>query len=513
MHHSLTPGPAHRASRRDALRLIAAGGAWAAFGPAAACAGESPAPGSFGAAPRLPREFRGVWVASVDNIDWPSTPRLSGDDQRAEIRRIVAECSRLGLNAILLQIRPTSDALYASPTEPWSAFLTGASGSPPRPEYDPLEVWLEETHAAGLDLHAWINPFRVRHPKSIGADAANHVSKTRPDLVRRVGPYLWLDPGEPAAREYALSVIEDVLRRYPVDGLHCDDYFYPYPQKNVPFPDDAAFARYGAGLERGAWRRNNIDTFVQATRALVRAHRPGALFTVSPFGIWRPEHPKGVIGFDAYEGLHADSRRWLREGWVDALMPQLYWPIDSPGQPFEPLLDWWRQQNPRGRHLWPGLYLTRIKPRGEVPSWEPTEIVRQIEMLRTKRGSDGFALFSMVGLLEDRRGIAGRLRALCDEPAFCPESPWAGGARPKRPNGKVDATGRQLGLAAPPGMRGTRQAETVRRWAVRVETDAGWSVRSSPVGERVIGLPANTRAVIVNAIGPNGMASADLRLG
>lgn len=514
MEHTDRRVRARGATRREALRVIAAGGAWVAAAPIAACAGMVSREAQPGAgAPALPREFRAAWVATVDNIDWPSKPGLRADDQRAEIKRIVAECARLGLNAIMLQIRPTSDALYASPTEPWSAFLTGASGRPPRPEYDPLEVWLDEAHQAGLDLHAWINPFRVRHPKSLGPDAENHVSKTRPDLVRRVGPYLWLDPGEPAARDYALSVISDVLERYAIDGVHFDDYFYPYPNEKTPFPDESTFRRHGAGRGLAEWRRANIDGFVLAVRSLVRESRPGTLYTISPFGIWRPEHPAGVKGFDAFEGLHADSRRWLREGWVDALMPQLYWTIDSSGQPFGPLLDWWRQQNPRGRHLWPGLYLTRIKQPGETPSWEPHEIVRQIEMLRSRSGADGFALFSMVGLLEDRRGIAGRIRAACDRPAFCPESPWAGSSRPKRPNAKVDSSGTRLGLAAPPGMRGTQLAETVRRWAIRVETPSGWLMRSLPVTERVIDLPAGARSVIVNSIGPNGMASADLRLG
>ncbi|MFN5956346.1 MAG: glycoside hydrolase family 10 protein, partial [Planctomyces sp.] len=216
--------------------------------------------------PAIPREFRGVWVATVANIDWPSKKGLPSDQQQAEMRRILDRAVELKLNAILLQVRPSCDAIYPSSLEPWSEFLTGQSGKPPSPEYDPLAMWIEEAHARGLELHAWVNPFRSRHFRAEGPDAANHINIARPDLVRKYDNLLWLDPGEPEAQEHSLRVIMDLVNRYDLDGVHYDDYFYPYPKDNVPFPDDAPFARARAAGEtrsKADWRRANIDNFVR----------------------------------------------------------------------------------------------------------------------------------------------------------------------------------------------------------------------------------------------------------
>lgn len=495
----------HDPTRRDAIRTIAAGTTLAASSALAACASlRVLAESQPRTAPELPREFRSVWVATVDNIDWPSKPGLPARTQRDEITRIIDTCARTGLNAILLQVRPTSDTLYSSRIEPWSAFLTGRQGRAPVPAYDPLEIWLDEAHKAGIDLHAWVNPFRVRHPKSIGPDAPNHIANTRPDLVRTHGPYLWMDPGEPDARDYALRITDDLLTRYPVDGVHMDDYFYPYPQNDKPFPDAGTYrahaGAHGRGLNIDDWRRGNINAFIKRTADLVRARRPGAILTVSPFGIWRPEHPPGVKGFDAYAGLYADSRRWLREGSVDALMPQLYWPIESTGQPFEPLLDWWRSQNPLGRHLWPGLYLTRIKPSGDPEkSWEPEQIVRQIETIRTKPDANGFALFSAVGLLENRRGVTDDLRALNASPAFVPISRWTETTPPRAPDAARD--GSTLRLSAPGA------GPACRRFAITCSLGQETRCLSVAPTERRVALPAGTRDVWVAAVGSNGATS------
>jgi uncharacterized lipoprotein YddW (UPF0748 family) len=496
-------------SRRGAVAAMLAGVAGL---PLTACAGREAAARRAGAgAPALPREFRAAWVASVDNIDWPSEPALSVERQRAEIDAILDLAQRLNLNAVLLQVRPTSDALYLSATEPWSAFLTGRQGTPPSPIYDPLIDWIAGAHRRGLGLHAWVNPFRVRHPVSIGPDAPGHVANRRPDLVRAYGPYLWLDPGEPEAREMALAVCADLLDRYDLDGVHMDDYFYPYPKDGKPFPDDASFARYraaGGRLERDAWRRENIDGLIRALNDLTHARRPGAIFTVSPFGIWRPDHPPGVKGFDAYAGLHADSRRWIAEGWCDALMPQLYWPIASAGQPFEPLLEWWIAQRGAGRHVWPGLYLTRIKPEGaEEQSWAPSEILDQIGIVRRHAGAEGFALFSMVGMTENRRGVSDALaRGPLRGPALTPRCVWAGGPAPAPPEATLDGTRLRVAAAAgePPA----------RRVAVRWRTSTRWSTRIEPTGlARTLEVPvAGAREVVVNAIGPNGRTSEPTRV-
>ncbi|MEN0019988.1 MAG: family 10 glycosylhydrolase [Planctomycetota bacterium] len=407
-------------TRRQAITAIA-GTALAAAGCSAQTRGTSASVRTNAS------EFRGAWVATVNNIDWPSAPGLTSAEQRLEVNRIVEKAADIGLNAIFLQVRPTADAIYPAADgsgvrEPWSAFLTGASGRAPSHGYDPLEYWIERCRANSIELHAWINPYRARHPRSIGRDAATHVTNLKPSIVRTYGPYKWLDPGLAESREYILSVVEDLLRRYDVQGLHVDDYFYPYPRQGESFPDAATHRRFGRGQTLADWRRSNVDTLVQQLHETTRSIRPTAKFTISPFGIWRPDHPKGVKGLDAYNRIYADSRKWLREGWCDAMMPQLYWPTDSPGQPFAPLLDWWFDQRTTSNspEIWPGLYLTRIKPNGESPSWEPGEITRQIDIIRERTAArtgsgggsltPGFALFSMIGMTEDRRGVNAALK-------------------------------------------------------------------------------------------------------
>jgi uncharacterized lipoprotein YddW (UPF0748 family) len=256
------------------------------------------------------REFRGAWVATVYNLDWPSQPGLSAAAQQAQLRNLLDRAVALHLNAILLQVRPASDALYASAKEPWSQFLSGKAGV--SPGYDPLRFAIEEAHQRGIELHAWINPFRA----AIHADdrlPANHVAKKHPEWVRRFGHQLWIDPGEPKARQYVIDVITDIARRYDVDGIHLDDYFYPYPLKAgaASFPDDATWDRYGktSGLSRADWRRENINDFVRSMYRAVKAVKPHARVGISPFGIWRPGVPPTTkAGLDAYAQLFADSR-------------------------------------------------------------------------------------------------------------------------------------------------------------------------------------------------------------
>ncbi len=371
--------------------------------------------------PTPPREFRGVWVASVANIDWPSRPGLSATARRSEMARILDAAARTNLNAVFLQVRPSCDALYESRLEPWSEFLTGRQGTPPPGGGDPLTEWIEAAHARGLELHAWFNPFRARHFEAKTPNAANHVAYTLPDAWRQYAKYEWLDPGVTRARAHTLSVIADVVRRYPVDGVHLDDYFYPYPESNTPFPDDTSYARYqqsGGRLARADWRRANIDAFVREFYDTVKSIDPGVLVSLSPFGIWRPGHPPGIDGLDAYDKLAADARKWLREGWLDAAYPQLYWKTTSREQNFEKLLDWWIAQN-----VCPGLYMTRVTADGS--GWAPGEILDQLALARSKPGSGGAVLFSAKGLLNNPLGVADAIaRGPFRTAALVPESPW-----------------------------------------------------------------------------------------
>ncbi|MBU6414482.1 MAG: family 10 glycosylhydrolase [Planctomycetes bacterium] len=370
-------------------------------------------------------EIRGVWVATVANIDWPSAKGLTDQQRRGEMLRILDTAKGIGLNTIFFQVRPTGDAIYRSDLEPWSEFLTGTSGVGPADGSDPLEEWVREAHARGIELHAWINPYRVGHPKLTGPQSASHPSQALAAVTREYGEYKWMDPGEPVAKEHTLKVVEDICRRYEIDGVHVDDYFYPYPVnekagKKVEFPDDGAWSRYqasGGNLSRDDWRRANINSLIvelgTRAKASARGRNPARplTFSISPFGIWRPGFPAGVKGFDAYAGLFADARKWTNEGTIDVVVPQLYWKIEAPEQPYVPLLNWWESQRSPKVRLAVGLNASRIGvegPKGFLAS----EITRQIEIARGTKGASGYVLFSMKPLLEDRDGIAGKVRQL-----------------------------------------------------------------------------------------------------
>ncbi|MGQ0627668.1 MAG: glycoside hydrolase family 10 protein [Phycisphaerales bacterium] len=403
--------------------------------------------------PALAREFRGAWVATVANIDWPTKRTLSPREQHAEMLVILDAAHAMNLNAIVLQVRPACDAIYPSALEPWSEFLTGESGRPPADapaDYDPLRDWIAEAHARGLELHAWFNPFRARHFESKKPDASTHVSKARPDLVRAYDQYLWLDPSSPDAQTLTHMVVADVVTRYDIDGVHMDDYFYPYPKDKQPFPDEEAFQLYraalgAAALPKAEWRREHVNRFVRTLAGQVHRLKPHVKVGISPFGIWRPGSPPGVQGFDQFEGLSADARRWIREGWVDYLAPQLYWKISAPAQPYQRLLQWWCDQNDQRRHIWPGNFTSRILATGAGKpgeSWEPGELIEQIGITRRElapTGSTGNIHFSMAALLQNRRGIADALVAgpYADD-AIVPASPWLAGEASLPPAAAVE---------------------------------------------------------------------------
>jgi uncharacterized lipoprotein YddW (UPF0748 family) len=396
------------------------------------------------AAPAAPREFRAAWVATVANIDWPSRPGLNAAQQQAEMRALLDQAVALKLNAIIFQIRTSADALYDSRLEPWSEYLTGTQGQPPG--YDPLALWITEAHQRGLELHAWFNPFRARQNSARSTPAASHLSQTRPEWVKKYGDQLWLDPGEPGAAEHTLAVFKDVLQRYDVDGIHIDDYFYPYPtpqpgsdpaaRLELDFPDDPAWQRYlqtGGKLSRHDWRRNHVDELVRRLHQQILATKPWVRFGISPFGLGKPAlRPEGIAGFSQYDKLYADVERWLAEGWLDYLVPQLYWPRAQKAQAFAPLLDYWHAQNPQGRHVWAGLFTSKVTDKAD--SWPVEEIPGQIEAVRSAYPGSGHAHFSMVALSQNRRGLADALKSgLYAEPALVPATPWLEAGGPAAP--------------------------------------------------------------------------------
>lgn len=422
--------------------------------------------------PPLPREFRGVWVATVDNIDWPSSRNLPVARQQRELSEVFERASRLGLNVVILQVRPMADALYPSDLEPWSEFLTGRQGRPPRPHWDPLAYALREAHRRGIELHAWINPFRAWHPAAKGEAHPTHVTRALPESVRTYGDLRWLDPADARAREHVLAVVRDLLRRYDLDGLHIDDYFYPYPRSGLAFPDDGpweAYRRGGGTLERSDWRRDHVNGLVRDLYGLVRGVRPEAKFGISPFGIARPGVPPGIrAGVDQYAQLYADVRLWMREGWYDYLVPQLYWPIEPPSQSFRALLDWWMAESRPDRPLVAGLFTSRLA--GRSGSWPAGEIVAQIELAR-QRGAAGTAHFSDRALRTDAGGIRAHLQRLNAQKALPPPSPRADGPPPAPPTLQTvrRAGGWRLEWTHP-------ERERVRFWAVQTFRDGGWEL-------------------------------------
>jgi uncharacterized lipoprotein YddW (UPF0748 family) len=368
-----------------------------------------------------PREFRGLWVATVSNLDFPSRAGLSPDEARAELATLVSTARARGLNALVFQVRPEADALYASTLEPWSRFLTGHQGEDPG--FDPLAELVALAHPAGLEVHAWFNPYRAAvSQRSRRCDG--HVTATNPTGVCKTGTQLWLDPGDPALRAHTLAVVDDVLGRYAIDGIHLDDYFYPYPTGSEQFPDAARFAAYtraGGTLDRDAWRRSNVDALVEGLAAHVRDLRPDCRFGISPFGIYRPGIPAGIRGMDQVAKLHADPLHWYREGWVDYLAPQLYWTTGKAGQPFGTLVQWWGEQATSQSAMFVGLDATKV---GREPTWTLDELRAQVTLAREAHTA-GQIWFRAAPVLQNQAGLGDLLAELYASPALPPASPRA----------------------------------------------------------------------------------------
>ncbi|MFN8668617.1 MAG: family 10 glycosylhydrolase [Gemmatimonadaceae bacterium] len=505
-------------------------------------------------APPLAREFRAVWVASVSNIDWPSRPGLPVDSQKVELLRLLDVAEAVHLNAIILQVRPAGDALYQSRLEPWSYFLTGQQGRAPQPMWDPLAFAVTEAHRRGMELHAWFNPYRAGHPAdTTRTKSPLHLSRTNPAVVHPYGPFTWMDPGEPVVRKKTVDVVLDVVRRYDIDGVHIDDYFYPYPERTrrgreIPFPDERSWRAYKSRegtLARDDWRRQNVDQLVEELYTAIKRAKPWVKFGISPFGIWRPGFPESVRGFDAYDRLYADSRKWLMEGWVDYWTPQLYWKLSAPQQSYRELLAWWRTQNHEGRNIWPGNYTSRSSARRNAP-WSVGELLDQVQETRAQLSpNSGNVHFSMDAFLVDRDSMNARLaNGLYAPPALVPPSPWLASGVPDAPvvvrvpqprMVELDITRRDAPLveAPPPGARrppatpaprapvdrtavpGYSTVSHVREphwWVVRARYADGWYARIIPASERSVRLPLDANdappaVIAVSAVDHAGVES------
>jgi uncharacterized lipoprotein YddW (UPF0748 family) len=461
--------------------------------------------------PELPRELRAAWIATKANIDWPSKPGLPMAEAQRELRELLEMARSMGLNAVVFQVRPQGDAFFESTLEPWSEYLTGHEGLAPSPRWDPLEFAVREGHARGLEVHAWINPFRAKTSTTKSPASSKSLARRRPDLVVTYGAQTWMDPGLPEVRDHGLRVVADLTKRYDIDAVHCDDYFYPYPVKDAngrvqPFPDEASYRKHGRGLGKSDWRRWNVDEFVRRAAEVVHREKPWVQFGISPFGIWRPDVPPGIKGLDAYEVLAADARRWMMEGWVDYLVPQLYWNISQREQSFPVLLHWWGAQNPRNRHLYAGIASARIGTDRNA-----AEISSQVRLTQQFDGADGVMFWNGSSLRKNRGGVVETLKSgPLSSPALIPASPWLWTNGPVLTRFDVKPSGRTEYVAS----WEVKNGGEVRQWGLQVRRGVVWSLEVLPPGRRearftvspVAPAPAEVRLVPVGRAGAAGAA-------
>ncbi len=379
------------------------------------------------------REFRAVWVASVSNIDWPSSKFLNTTQQKSEYTTLLDRHKSNGMNAVLVQIRPSCDAFYANSKEPWSEWLMGVQGSAPIPFYDPLQFMLDETHKRGMEFHAWFNPYRSQVTSSSSIHNS-HISRTKPEWnLRFEKPHKMLDPGIPAVREYVVSVIMDVVRRYNIDGVHFDDYFYPY--EGITSQDSASWRQYPRGFTNiHDWRRDNVNTLIRMVHDSIMAVKPHIKFGISPFGIWKSGVPPGITGLSAFDAIYCDALTWLNERKVDYITPQLYWRFGG-GQDYAKLMPWWSGQL-NGRHLYTGNAAYRLNPADTVKAnWPAYEIPEQVRWNRIYPNTHGQVFFSSKSVSPlNYKGIQDSLRNdLYKYPAFVPVMRWKDAVLPLAP--------------------------------------------------------------------------------
>ncbi|WP_206432513.1 family 10 glycosylhydrolase [Streptomyces sp. ADI92-24] len=365
----------------------------------------------------LRRELRGMWVGTVDNLDWPSKPGLSASAQQAELIAYLDEAVDRRLNAVILQVRPSADALWPSQYEPWAKCLTGVQGKDPG--WDPLGTAVREAHSRGLELHAWFNPYRVANHTDRSRLAATHPARVHPDWALSYGGKLYYNPGLPEVRSFVQDAMLDAVRRYDIDAVHWDDYFYPYPVAGQSFADGAAYKKYGAGFaNKAAWRRANIDKLVQETAERIKAVKPAVRFGISPFGVWRnastdPLGSKSAAGVQTYDDLYADTRGWIKKGWIDYICPQLYWNIGFAAADYAVLLPWWNDVvRGTGVDLFIGEALYKAGDPAQPAAWQdPAELSRHIDLAAGYDQARGHVYFSGKVVVADQIGAMARVVA------------------------------------------------------------------------------------------------------
>lgn len=383
---------------------------------------------SFIFAQHAKREMRAVWIATVANIDWPSQRSLTSKAQRDEMRTMLDQFTKNNINAIVLQIRPTADAFYPSTLEPWSNWLTGKQGVMPNPYYDPLQFIITEAHKRCMEVHVWLNPYRVTNSDNIEILSKNHLYYKNKDLFVKYGGKTYFDPGLDETRAFLNSVVEDVVERYDIDAIHFDDYFYPYRVANQEFPDENTFRKNPRGFapnQKDDWRRNNVNMVIAELQHTIKSIKPWVEFGISPFGVWRNNtiDPKGSAtraGVQNYDDLYADILKWLNEGNIDYVVPQLYWEIGKKVADYEVLAKWW-SENSFGKNLYIGLDASELG-NGKNPAWNKgNELVRQLTLNKRYPQIDGAVFFSAKTFIKNRQGLNDSLQHnFYKYPAICP---------------------------------------------------------------------------------------------
>lgn len=375
------------------------------------------------------REMRAVWIATVANIDWPSQRTLTSKAQREEMRKMLDEFQRNNINAVVMQIRPTADAFYPSALEPWSHWLTGKQGVRPKDYYDPLQFIIDEAHKRCIEVHVWLNPYRVTNSDDLKVLSNDHLYYKKPELFVKYGGKYYFDPGLDETRAFLNRVVRDVVERYDVDAIHFDDYFYPYKVNGEEFPDNDSFKKYPRGFaphQKADWRRNNVDMVIAELQQTIKSAKPWVEFGISPFGVWRNNNvdPRGSAtraGVQNYDDLYADILKWLREGTIDYVTPQLYWEIGKKVADYSVLVKWW-SENSYGKNFYVGLYASQLGQKTAPAEWRKgNELVRQMQLNKSYPQVDGAMFFSAKAIMGNYQGIADSLsKSLYKYPALTP---------------------------------------------------------------------------------------------
>ena len=381
-------------------------------------------------------EFRAAWIATVENIDWPSKKGLSTNEQKAEFISLLNLLQSIGMNAVIVQIRPVADAFYPSELEPWSEYLSGYQGKAPFPYYDPLAFMVEETHKRHMEFHAWLNPYRAVFNLGTSSISPNHIVHKHPDWFFNYAGKKYFNPGLPQARNFIKEVVTDIVKRYNLDAIHMDDYFYPYPVGNKEIPDNKAFALYGNNLSKADWRRSNCDSIINMLSTTIKSTNPRMKFGISPFGVWRNKSvdtsgSNTKAGLTNYDDLYADILLWLKKGWIDYVVPQLYWERGHRLCDYDTLLQWWNN-HAYGRQLYIGHTLERV---GHSIAWKnKNELPDEINHLRDYYTSDGSAFFSAGIFKNNPNGWNDSLQSNYYRlPALVPPMAWIDSVRPAVP--------------------------------------------------------------------------------